>query len=116
MTTIHEMKLKPNPFQLIKEGSKTIEVRLYDEKRQQVKVGDKIKFSELPELTNKITVNVEAILIYKDFLALFADFPAKSFGGEGWTTEALAEVMSQYYSSEEQAKYGVVGIKISREK
>ena len=39
---IHRMKLNESPFERIKNGTKTIEFRLYDEKRQQIKVGDKI--------------------------------------------------------------------------
>jgi ASC-1-like (ASCH) protein len=30
----HHMSLKPHPFEKIKSGEKTIEVRLYDEKRK----------------------------------------------------------------------------------
>ena len=30
----HQMSLKPLPFELIKEGYKTIELRLYDDKRK----------------------------------------------------------------------------------
>jgi ASC-1-like (ASCH) protein len=41
----HEMRLHDGPFKLIKAGSKTIELRLYDEKRQEIKVGDEIEFT-----------------------------------------------------------------------
>lgn len=37
------MKLAPLPMQEIREGRKTIELRLYDEKRKQISVGDTIK-------------------------------------------------------------------------
>ena len=46
---LHKMKLNESPFERIKNGKKTIEFRLYDEKRQQIKIGDKIEFSKLPE-------------------------------------------------------------------
>ena len=35
---LHKMKLKESPFERIKDGTKTVEFRLFDEKRQQVKV------------------------------------------------------------------------------
>lgn len=108
----HEMKLNPNPFDLIKSGNKTIEVRLFDEKRQQIKVGDTITFYKLPELTEQINVEVEGILIYKTFINLFSDFSSEKFGVKGWSAEELAENMSQYYSKDEQNLYGVVGIKV----
>ena len=40
------MKLNESPFDRIKNGTKTIEFRLYDDKRKQIKVGDKIEFSK----------------------------------------------------------------------
>ena len=36
---LHRMKLKTSPFRKIQNGSKTIELRLNDEKRQQVQYG-----------------------------------------------------------------------------
>ena len=39
---LYKMKLNKSPFERIKNGTKTIEFRLYDEKRKQIKVGDKI--------------------------------------------------------------------------
>ena len=55
----HYMRLHPEPFDKIKNGTKTIEMRLYDEKRQLLKVGDLIEFTNransekiLTEVTN----------------------------------------------------------------
>ena len=36
----HEMRLHSGPFDLIKNGTKTIELRLYDEKRKLIKEND----------------------------------------------------------------------------
>ncbi|MBQ0010138.1 MAG: ASCH domain-containing protein, partial [Ruminococcus sp.] len=41
------MKLQPEPFAMIRSGKKTIELRLYDEKRQQIEVGDTIEFTDI---------------------------------------------------------------------
>ena len=40
----HEMKLNNGPFERIKNGTKTIELRLNDEKRQLLKIKDLIEF------------------------------------------------------------------------
>ena len=42
----HNMKLNDAPFETIKNGKKTIELRLYDEKRRKIKIGDTICFKE----------------------------------------------------------------------
>ena len=52
------MKLNESPFDRIKNGTKTVEFRLYDDKRKQIKVGDKIEFSKLPDLQEKLIVEV----------------------------------------------------------
>ena len=54
----HEMKLQPEYYDFILNGTKRIEIRLFDEKRQQIKVGDQIEFSKLPTLQEKLLVNV----------------------------------------------------------
>lgn len=41
---MHQMRLHPEPFEKIKNGTKIIEMRLNDEKRQKVQIGDKIEF------------------------------------------------------------------------
>lgn len=48
----HMMYLTPSPFKKIKEGHKTIELRLYDEKRKMISVGDTITF------TNTVDSNI----------------------------------------------------------
>lgn len=54
--------MNDSPFERIKNGTKTIEFRLYDEKRKQIKVGDKIEFSKPPDLQEKLIVDVLIIV------------------------------------------------------
>ena len=68
---LHKMKLNQEPFEKIKNGTKTIEFRLYDEKRQKVKIGDKIEFSKLPDLKEKLLVDVIDLYKEKTFKNLF---------------------------------------------
>ena len=44
--TTHLMNLQPKYFDFIKDGTKRIELRLYDEKRRQIQLGDIIEFSK----------------------------------------------------------------------
>ena len=52
---IHEMKLREVYFNLIKEGKKIYEIRLNDEKRQQIDVGDYIVFQNQSNTNECIT-------------------------------------------------------------
>ena len=106
---IHKMKLKADPFENIKNGTKTIEFRLYDEKRQKIKIGDKIEFSKLPDLQEKILVDV--LDIYKDrtFRELFEKLIENNE-----EIERKTKSMYQFYSKEQEEQYGVIGIKIKK--
>ena len=75
---LHKMKLQEDPFERIKNGTKTVEFRLYDEKRQTIQIGDEIEFSKLPELQEKLLVKVIDLYKEKSFEKLFK----KVFVGE----------------------------------
>ena len=107
---IYNMKLQRNPFELIKNGSKTIELRLYDEKRRLIKIGDLIDFTNID--TNEVLhVKVKALHIFKDFNDLYNHFNKISIGYKE-QEEATPIDMEKYYSKEEQMKYNVVGMEI----
>lgn len=104
---IHKMKLNDDPFERIKNGTKTIEFRLYDEKRRKVKIGDKIEFSKLPDLQEKILVDVLDLYTEPSFEELF-----EKLYEDKELAKQKANAMYEIYSPENEKKYGVVGIKI----
>lgn len=106
----HEMKLHSSPFELIKNGTKTIELRLNDEKRQKVKVGDLIEFTNR-STNEKIMTKVKELHHYQSFDELYKHFDKIKLGYEE-NEEANPTDMELYYSKEEQNKYGVLGIEI----
>ena len=109
---IHNMKLRPTPFEMIKSGQKTIELRLFDEKRQQIKSGDMIVFANTTtgEVLNATVVKLH---LFNSFEELYKSLPLLECG---YTTENIGNAkpadMEQYYSVEEQKKYGVVGVEL----
>ena len=106
---LHKMKLQEDPFERIKNGTKTVEFRLYDEKRRTIQIGDEIEFSKLPELQEKLIVKVIDLYKEESFEKLFK----KVFVGED--KEKIiekAKSMNRFYTPEQEKEYGVVGIKI----
>ena len=109
---IYNMKLHSESFEKIKSGEKTIELRLYDEKRQKINVGDKIVFTDN---TTGETLNTTVAKLHRfdTFDELYKSLPLLKCG---YTTENVGKAtsadMEQYYSVEEQGKYGVVGIEL----
>lgn len=110
---MHNMKLHAAPFEKIKSGQKTIELRLYDEKRQQIKVGDRILFRNTAT-DETLTATVMKLHRFDSFEELYKSLPLLKCG---YTTEDIDTAhpsdMEAYYSAEEQQKYGVVGIELS---
>ena len=58
----HYMKLKSHPFYMIRSGQKTFELRLYDEKRQKLRVNDEIEFRCLDKDETHFVVRVIALI------------------------------------------------------
>ncbi len=109
----HQMKLLPGPFEKIKFGFKIIEIRLFDEKRQQIQVGDTIEFSLLPDLTEKIFVEVTGLLRYASFRDLIVGCGMEPFGYlREYPQEDFLQSIYTIYSKEDEEKYGVLGIQI----
>lgn len=107
----HTMKLNPEPFMAIKNGTKTIEMRLYDLKRQLICKGDIIEFVNTQNKNDKIKVIVKALHTYKSFDELYEKFDKISLGYRAYES-ALPSDMLKYYSKDEIAEYGVVGIEV----
>ena len=108
---VHEMRLHPRPFGRIRAGTQVIESRLNDEKRQEIKVGDHIVFALRPDFIEKVEVEVVDLLHAPTFNELFTMRPLSEFA-----TEKIEDVdlMYQYYSKDDEARYGVLGIKFKK--
>lgn len=111
-TQIHNMKLCPGPFGMIASGQKDIELRLYDEKRQKIKVGDTIRFTNT-ETGEEMSKTVRRMHRFDSFEELYKTLPLLRCGYTAEDVDAAhPSDMAQYYSAEEQKKYGVVGIEL----
>lgn len=104
----HSMRLRDNIFALVKNGSKTIEMRLYDEKRKLVKVGDFINFKNI-NTEEIVKVLVKEINVYDNFEELYK-YNDKLLLGYKEEDIASPSDMNKYYSDDEQIKYGVCAI------
>ena len=107
---MHEMNLQPKYFDFIKDGTKRIELRLFDEKRQQIRLGDIIEFAKSED--DKFKAEVIGLLRYNSFNNLFEDFDISILADESMTKQELLDVLSEFYTPEKQAEYGVLGIRL----
>lgn len=110
----HILKLQPKYFDYINNGTKRIELRLYDEKRQKINIGDTIIFQKEPELEIIMKVKVVGLLRYNKFEELFRDFDIEMMADKSMTKQELLDVLEEFYTPEKQKEYGVLGIRIEK--
>ena len=105
---IHQLQLTTTPFNAIVSGTKTIESRLFDEKRQKIQLGDEVTFTNRENTDQTVTVRVVGLLRYQTFHDLFIHNNPAKFGGE--SVEWLEKQIGEFYSLSDQLENGVIGI------
>ena len=107
---LHEMRLDPEPFAKIASGEKTVELRLFDEKRRAVEPGDVIEFSRNGDGAT-LAARVTGVCRFASFEELFRFISPSlcGYGDEG-DPAVCAGAMNAYYTPEKQKEYGAVGI------
>lgn len=106
----HNMSLSNEPYNSIYYGKKDIEMRLYDEKRELINIGDIITFTNR-DTGETFDVKVVSLHRYNNFEELYDNFDKFRLGYEE-KENAVPEDMEKYYLKDEIEKYGVVGIEI----
>ncbi len=106
----HYMNLVPSAYAKIEAETKTIELRLNDEKRQLINEGDEIVFTNLED-GKQLKVKVIALHHFPSFAELYQNLPLTKCGyAEGEAAEA--DDMLAYYPRERELRYGALGIEI----
>lgn len=106
----HEMNLQNKYFDFILHGTKRIELRLNDEKRQQIKIGDTIIFRNKQGET--FSAEVKDLFRQNSFEDLFENFGIDILADKSMTKAELLQVLGEFYTPEKQAEFGVLGILI----
>ena len=108
----HSMKLRNDAFNLIKDNIKTVEMRLCDEKRKLICIGDDIIFTNTKN--NEIMkVKVVNLNKFNNFKELYNHYDKIQLGYLE-NENAIYTDMYEYYSKEQINKYGVLAIEIKK--
>lgn len=106
--------LHKEPFEQIAAGLKTLEARIFDEKRRQLKVGDRLQFINRSNESELLLARITNLYNYSSFEAMFRTLGVVQFGYEPGTSPFdAARSMRRYYALEEEEEHGVVGIELS---
>ncbi len=107
----HIMTLAEPFFFKVLYGEKTVEMRLYDEKRRRIKAGDGITFFCAENNCMTIECEVESVEVFENFYDLASSYPTERLGFAGKSPRYVADFMNGFYG--ERAKSGqVVAIEI----
>lgn len=109
---VHNMKLNDRPYNDICFGNKDIEMRLYDDKRRLINIGDIITFTNVVTM-DSFNVKVIGLHRYDSFEKLYEVFDKKRLGYYDEETANYSD-MEKYYTKDEIDKYGVIGIEIKK--
>ncbi len=108
----YRMKLLPEYFNYIKNGTKRLELRLNDEKRKELKVNDQIIFEKLDEMPEYLTTKIVYIYKFRNFEKLIKNFDIEKLADKTVTKNELLTKLNQIYTKNQQNKYGVLAIEI----
>ena len=108
------LHLKDEIFDLVKNGSKNIEIRLYDEKRRKLNVGDILIFYKNGDESKKVIAKVEELNIFDNIEELVNNYDLRNMYFEDSSKEELISIFNEIYSKDKQEEYKVVAIKFEK--
>ena len=111
---MHTMKLQAKYFDFILNGTKKYEIRLNDEKRRLIKIGDSIEFLKEPDLDDRIVYEVSNLLFFDNFSSLFDSIDIKYLADSSVSCDDLKNDLEKFYPIEKQLLYGVVAIELKK--
>lgn len=106
------MKLNPKYFEYMKNGTKRIEIRLNDQKRKDLKIGDEIVFQKEPELKEELYTKIVSLSIKSNFKELIENLDVSEYSDKNESEEKFLNDLYKFYTKGQEEKYGVVGIQI----
>jgi ASC-1-like (ASCH) protein len=110
---MYTMHLDENPYNRMQSGNKTIELRLNDEKRKALEVGDIIKFYNRSNKDEFLDTMVLSLYNYGDFKSFFEVYGLKPLGHpKEYTLDKVLANLQEIYPKEKEKKFGVLAIKI----
>ena len=105
-----EFHLNEDIFKIVKNGTKHIEVRLNDDKRKKLKVGDNLIFINKSNEDKRINTIIKGLKYFSSFEDLVNYYRIDEIYKEDSSKEEFLELINKFYTKDEIEKYGVVAI------
>lgn len=101
------MNLHQEPFILMDSGTKKSELRLNDEKRRNLKVGDTIIFTNREVESKTLVAEITYLHNFPTFREMFHTVKKDYLG---WEEESFVHAMYEYYLPEDESRWGTLEI------
>ena len=105
-----EFHLNEDIFKIVKNGTKHIEVRINDDKRKKLKVGDNLIFINKSNEDKRINTIIKGLKYFSSFEDLVNYYRIDEIYKEDSSKEEFLELINKLYTKDEIEKYGVVAI------
>ena len=106
----HNMRLIDIAYNSIINGTKRVEIRLLDEKRSKLRIGDTITFTNYNDLNKNINVIITDLKIFNDINEVINNYDISLLLNSDTSKEDLIKTFNKIYSTIEQKKYKVITI------
>ena len=108
-----EFHLDSDIFDIIVNKDKDVEIRLNDEKRRKLKIGDTLVFLKRPDDIENISATVTNLVYFDNFIDVTNYYEMKRIYLDNTSKEDYINLMKRFYSDEDVSKYGVVAIEFN---
>jgi len=108
----HTLKLDDKYYNYILHGTKRIELRLNDEKRKSMNIGDVLVFYKQPLLEESFKTKIVDLIYFNSFNEAISNIPFELIADINDNKVNLLNDLNRIYSKQKQENYGVIGIKI----
>ncbi len=105
-----QIHLHSEIFEQVVNGTKNVEARVNDEKRQKIKVGDIITILKRPDEIETLNIRVTALKYFKTFTEVTDEYSIGRLYSPNYTRKEYLDLFRIFYSDEEISEYGVVAI------
>ena len=104
------MRLEPRSFDLLKCRSKTIDLRVFDKKRAEIKIGDAVYFIKDCQHTQLLKAVVTGIDRFPSFEEAFLALDPTAIGYRDYTLLDFLDKMYSIYSDVKEYELGVIAL------
>ena len=100
-------------FDIVSNGTKDVEIRVNDEKRRKLSVGDTLVFLKRPDDIESIRATITNLVYFNSFEEVVDYYEMRRIYLDSASKEDYINLMKRFYSDEEVSKNGVVGIEFN---